>query len=392
MINIHPYYIKAGRNEVIPLEGQVYTEGLEELEFKLFKLHHEKVEIDAAVEQIKKRLRPFIISQNLSVLIGSGCSVDAIPLMGKTFQSIKEVIEDKAILGEYSGDNNDIEGCLNWLVAGLQFLEEGTTTYANYDGLYYTILSKLKDSIIKTTFENDETVIKNHIKFFNSIFNVRNSTRLQPINIYTTNYDLYIERALERIKVYYTNGFNGLIEREFDPSIFRLRYVDDENRYKDRWEPVSRFARLYKLHGSINWFYQGKKVVEKVGSNHDGDNENTVIYPTMNKHTQTLQSPYSELFREFSMQLQKPNTTLIVMGYGFPDTHINQLIQQALSNETFNLIVFGNITEKGLKQFYKENISKQNLHIIGGNDDGGMMHYYSTIVEKIINMSKEETL
>ncbi|MCM3576403.1 SIR2 family protein [Mesobacillus subterraneus] len=388
MINIHPYYIKGGINEVIPSDAHIIAD-LPNV--SLYKQNDKAEELELSIEQIKQRVQPFIQSPNLSVLIGSGCSVDAIPLMGRTFKDIKEEIENVDLLGDYTGENPDIEGCLNWLVAGLQFLKEGTEEYSDYHQLYYTILSKLKESIINTTPENNEKVIRNHSKFFNSLFNVRNNPKYQPINIFTTNYDLFIERALERIKVHYTNGFNGLIEREFDPSVFRLRFVDDENRYKERWDPVSRFARLYKLHGSINWYYQDKRLFEKIGQDHHSDNENTVIYPTLNKHTQTLQTPYSELFREFSLQLQKPNTTLIIMGYGFPDTHINQLIQQALSNESFTLIVFGNITESGLNQFYNNNLSKQNLHIIGGQHTEGMMvHYYSSIVEKIINISRDE--
>ena len=59
----------------------------------------------------------------------------------------------------------------------------------------------------------------------------------------------------------------------------------------------------------------------------------------MLKHKQTAQAPYSELFREFANILQVPNTTLIVMGYGFPDEHINNIISQNLKNQDFNLIV-----------------------------------------------------
>ena len=48
----------------------------------------------------------------------------------------------------------------------------------------------------------------------------------------------------------------------------------------------------------------------------------------MLKHKKTAQAPYSELFREFANILQVPNTKLIVMGYGFPDEHINNIISQ----------------------------------------------------------------
>ena len=40
-----------------------------------------------------------------------------------------------------------------------------------------------------------------------------------------------------------------------------------------------------------------------------------------------------------SIKLQSPNTTLIILGYGFGDEHINNLIAQSLINEDFNLII-----------------------------------------------------
>lgn len=109
----------------------------------------------------------------------------------------------------------------------------------------------------------------------------------------------------------------------------------------------------------------------------------------MLKHQETAQSPYSELFREFSTVLQKQNTTLIVMGYGFPDEHINNIISQNLQNQDFNLIIFGDISEDKMKEFYKKFEKKINLHIIGGQIDSGIKgHYFDVIVKEYLSHNR----
>jgi hypothetical protein len=65
--------------------------------------------------------------------------------------------------------------------------------------------------------------------------------REQPIEIFTTNYDLLMEQALEERHIPYFDGFVGSRETFFD-----LHAIENEL-LPPRW------ARLWKLHGSINW-------------------------------------------------------------------------------------------------------------------------------------------
>lgn len=116
-----------------------------------------------------------------------------------------------------------------------------------------------------------------------------------------------------------------------------------------------------------------------------------LIYPTINKHIETQQTPYSELFRALTVNLQKPDSTLIIIGYGFPDQHINHLISQSLNNEDFNLIVFGNQTEENAKEFIKQHQHKANFHFIGGSirsaDDG---HFFLNVINYISGGNLDE--
>lgn len=336
--------------------------------------------------QIKKLLVDCFMSKNLNVLIGSGCSVPAVPLMGGTFNEIKKN-NSELVLGNFDGDSSDIEGYLNWLNTGIKFIEE----YSSFEGKP-TTLEKYKRSFLITKqglldtiprkYEElnqiEDSVKRNYIALYNLLFSIRGIKNYSPANIFTTNYDLFNEIALESLAIHYTNGFRGNVQRIFDPTVYQLRLVDDQHRYKDRWSVIRNYLKLYKIHGSIDWYFDGDKVVQKSPNE---DTENVVIYPTINKHFETQQTPYSEMFRALSISLQKPDSTLLILGYGFPDQHINQLISQALSNEDFTLIIFGNKDEPNAMSFLENHQHRSNLHFIGGNiNNNGDGHHFSNIL------------
>lgn len=227
------------------------------------------------------------------------------------------------------------------------------------------ILDKLKSGFISTIPKlNDGAYESNTLttykKFYKHIFDQRQNES-PKLNIFTTNYDLFNEKSLEENNINYSNGFRPGLLPSFDINQFQYRQVDERNRYKDKWQPTTKEANLYKLHGSINWIESSEKILQS-----NDEEKNIVIYPTALKHNETAQIPYSPLFRELSIQLQKPNSTLIIIGYGFGDDHINNLIFQNIANPDFNLIVFGDTQEDKLN-FLLERNKGRNFHTIGGS-------------------------
>lgn len=348
-------------------------------------------------EEQKKKvnllLQRSLQSNNLNILIGSGCSLPAVKLMGHTFQSLKNQNES-LILGSYVGDSPDIEGYLNWLNTGIRFMDQNTNPSAEelqYKEELIKSFNETKEFLVKSIAkdyevedENISNTKRNYQSFYNSIFSIRDLKNYSPVNVYTTNYDLFNEIAMESLNIQYTNGFRGTVNRVFDPAVFQLRLVDDENRYKDKWSVIRKYVKLYKIHGSINWRYDEriKKVVQL--NIEDKCLDNVLIYPTINKHIETQQTPYSELFRALTINLQKPDSTLIIIGYGFPDQHINHLISQSLTNEDFNLIVFGNENEENAKDFIQKHQQKTNFHFIGGTiESNGDGHFFSNVISYI---------
>jgi hypothetical protein len=66
--------------------------------------------------------------------------------------------------------------------------------------------------------------------------------REHPVELFTTNYDLLMEQALEESRVPYFDGFSGSDRPFFDEAS-----MEQHKGLPARW------ARLWKVHGSINW-------------------------------------------------------------------------------------------------------------------------------------------
>ena len=359
----------------------------EKNEIYFYQGKNNKINYDYQLSDILVEVETFLCkniekTENLCFLIGSGCSSTAIPLMKDTFKKVEEPIIKNSredLLGNFK-DSEDLEKYLNWLNKAIDFLKDEESID------YKKTKKDAQEQLIKSIdidYSNGVAlkILELYKKFYNIIFRIRNKSK-NPINVFTTNYDLFNEKALESLKINYCNGFNGFIERVFEPSIFKQRIVDEENRYKEKWNPLKRYVRLYKIHGSIDWIEKDDKIQQV--QEYSGK-ENILIYPTQAKHFETQYSPYSELFREMNIKLQNPNTTLIILGYGFGDEHINNLIAQSLINEDFNLIILNSYKENGsltkAGEFFNKCNDNMNLHFIGGkNEKGKSLHYFDTFL------------
>lgn len=229
-------------------------------------------------------------------------------------------------------------------------------------------------------------IAKLYINFYQKIFEKR-QYESSKLNVFTTNYDLFNEIAFESNNINYSTGFTNNLTSEFNINQFNYRLVDERNRYKEKWQPTTKEANLYKLHGSINWIEKNKQIIQT-----NEVDDNVIIYPTILKHQETTQSPYSELFRELSIQLQKTNSTLVTIGYSFGDDHINNIIFQNLINQDFTLIAFADVNEDKCLSIQKKYKTNQNFHIIGGdikNGDGlSKAHYFNYILRNFMEFEE----
>ncbi len=141
--------------------------------------------------------------------------------------------------------------------------------------------------------------------------------RDKPVEIFTTNYDLLLEQALESQRVPYFDGFVGS-----DSS-----FLDLESMAED--DLPARWTRLWKIHGSINWWITKQKKIRRSRDVVEG--EQLLIYPSHLKYEQSRQMPYYAMLDRLRVFLRSDQCVLLICGYSFADEHINAYIGQGLA-------------------------------------------------------------
>lgn len=150
------------------------------------------------------------------------------------------------------------------------------------------------------------------------------TARAHPVEVFTSNYDLLIEEALERAEIPFFDGFTGAHEPFFDPASIA------------RDDLPSRWARVWKLHGSIGWRESGGNVVRA-----GGRDATSLIYPDHLKYEHIQKLPFTALFDRLRTFLLLPDTLLVSCGFSYADAHISAVIDECLSaNSSASVFAF----------------------------------------------------
>lgn len=148
--------------------------------------------------------------------------------------------------------------------------------------------------------------------------------RTVPVELFTTNYDLLLEQALEEQSVPFFDGFSG------------ARYPFFDIHSAEGNELPSYWARVWKLHGSVNWKAMPRGVC-RVSKGVAGSPE--LIYPSKLKYDQSRKMPFLAMSDRLTNFLLKSHAVLFVCGYSFGDEHINDTIINALKvNQSANVV------------------------------------------------------
>lgn len=335
-------------------------------------------------EEIKKIVSEYLQSENLNFLLGAGCSSliekkeeQAIPTMKPLAEEFFNKNKDFKILGETANKYRDnLEKMLD-IMNAIKTVGDIKEIDADIDNNINLVKNFIKDKVISGS--KSDKMISVYKKFYEKI---SQRPRSNPINVFTTNYDIFNEMALDDLGFLYNDGFTGTYKRKFNPASYNYMYVDNMNLNKDAWEGISTFYNLIKLHGSITWYKDSTNdntddnIIEQSPEIKDASST-MMIYPTPLKDRTTLMTPYSDLFRYMENKLFKKNSTLITIGYGFNDAHINRIIYNALAVNSFQLLIFGD-------NKIDENLQKKNDTRITFINSKEKIHYFKNIVEEIL--------
>ena len=228
--------------------------------------------IDEKLEIIKKRISEFFNMKNVHFLFGSGTSCPAIPNMEGLFNKVKKTIDGNTIIRQEektlfnditSKSDNNLEEILGVLYSKREYLKgsiqniEDSEDYKNCDSIISLVEETIFHEIDIFSSNNEDTRkhlndVLNIYKSFYQKIALRNKD-LSRINVFTTNNDLFNESALDSLNIHYINGFNGGLNKYFNPAMFNYTYSKRMDTSIDRFEPVEDMVYLYKIHGSINW-------------------------------------------------------------------------------------------------------------------------------------------
>ncbi|MFA7279706.1 MAG: SIR2 family protein [Sterolibacterium sp.] len=313
----------------------------------------------------------------VAFLLGAGCpasiphpdgdgTTPLIPAIRELTADIKKKLGESAehkdsfniILKRFSeGGPADptIEDILSHIRALQEVVRDG-----DIHGLNRTSLSGLDEKICEITTEvvgaelpDSNTPYHQLTKWINGI------PREHPVEIFTPNYDLLVEQALELHRVPYFDGFVGAKEAFFD-----LTSMEEDVSLPATCLPV-RWSRLWKLHGSINWWgrYEGedKKTLKVVrtGTGKPIEGDRQMIYPSHLKYDESRRLPYLAMLDRLKNFLARGQAVLVTCGYSFADQHLNEVIFQGLrSNPT--AICFGLLY--GPRSNYSGELIKKQKH------------------------------
>ena len=310
-------------------------------------------------------------SKRIGFLFGAGTSkAMGIPDIGELTKRVEAKVNGELkskfdiIKNELDKDVQHIEAILNQIRLIRQITSDSIEkSFDNVSGddskeLDKTICNEIYSIISNEEAKADINVAKRFIGWLNWL------SRDFPKEIFTTNYDLILEKSAENLLIPFYDGFVGSNE-----PFFVHESLDRKSNY-DRL-PVS-WIRLWKLHGSLGWFWKtnddGKshRIIRlSSGAKEKYPEAELVIYPSKDKYEASRKQPFIAYFDRLKEFLVEGEGIFIISGYSFSDEHVNEVIFNALNqNNRLHIIVFFYVDDP-LEKIVLEGKNFPNLTMLG---------------------------
>lgn len=325
-----------------------------------------QTEVDLSGDDVQEQLAPvtsflnrLVDSENLIVLAGSGTSLSlnsqivgqpkTAPSMWDLWNLCKNaddtlfgLVKNAVRYGETAKTNSNGE-----VVEDIELLLSLCDSYIELN-----TLSRTRQAQLERFLKLAKKVIFDATNFCEKVPNekwsahnrfIRTLSKRTPkqkrLKLFTTNYDLAFEHAASNNGVIVIDGFEFSKPSRFNPAWFNYDIVNRTQANEQTGSYLSNLMHLYKLHGSVDWVKVNGSI-RKLTFSEDEDCEPVFIYPSSSKYQSSYDSPYIDMMSAFLETLQKPKTSLLCVGFGFNDKHLNNAISMALrTNPEFNLVV-----------------------------------------------------
>lgn len=345
----------------------------------------EQKEFRTAISKLEE-----LLSHSKAVLLGAGASFCAgLPLTNqlteRALQSEKLSGDSKQILAaiqtSFAGASpaSHIEDYLSELVDWLAITARranrnvavskvaiGGTEYSN-DQLLKAI-NEIKISIFDViNVVVDSAVHERFVQALHRPMRPGKDSQSGTIDYLVMNYDTLIEDSLALSQLRYADGLEGGVSGWWNPSTFEQNNLD---------------ARVFKLHGSINWAVDSTsstplRIAPHLKRSKD-QAAKIMIWPASTKYRETQLDPYANLMHRARAVLNPQGGSqrvLLIAGYSFGDAHINLEIERGLraSNGNLTVIVFTSEEEPSgvLQAWHEDNSINEQVLIFA---DKGFFH------------------
>lgn len=280
----------------------------------------------------KAKMIEIFESTNINFLIGSGLSFGAYDTLSM------EHMEEQEEFIELYYKKNDLIGELT----ENEFLIKMKDAQFNYEAYIDLLIEakreeeliKFKEKFIKESDGYGE-VKKNYKSLFGAINNlIMQKDNKKLVNIFTSNYDMLINEALEENNLSFNDGFYRENRFELD-TLDTVPMILDVN---DEFIEVPHY-NLIKFHGSLDWNSNADETIMKKQKPYDSSFVG--IMPSHLKYNNLLFSyTYYDLINRMKEALSKSNSTLFILGFSLRDEHIKKIIETALKKNKTLLIIF----------------------------------------------------
>ena len=235
-----------------------------------------------------------------------------------------------------------------------------------------------------------------HCRFVNALFNIRRAglERRPPVAFFTTNYDTLLEDAIALCRVPAADGFVGGAMAFWDPD--RKEHGFNTPFFLDGGFQ----ARIYKLHGSIDWIVSEEDIVvrRRAGAGYPADEPgHLMMHPQATKYQVTQRDPFARLFAAFRCAISDPNPGLLaICGYSFGDDHVNEEIERAMKYRLNRLTVLAFVRQsngagedhglpEALSRWLREAPWRERLLVLGSHGlyHGSLENRYPLVSESL---------
>jgi hypothetical protein len=331
-----------------------------------------KSNIIREIQELKNQLS---YSKNVGFFFGAGTSTAlGIPNIAQLTNGVEDSLKDELLKSyliikkdletTFPDKTINIEDILNQIRRIREITgEKKDKKYIEVNGeLAKTLDIEICNKIHHILSEKEKTADIQNTKKLMAWMNMQN--RDFSKEIFTSNYDLIFEKSLEETQIPYFDGFVGSYEPFF--------LAENVEKFVDNNDITKSWIRLWKIHGSLSWFWKKDEFkdsyrIVRLGKidNIEKEGNEVVIYPSKEKYDSSRKQPFISYFDRLKTFLTNGELLFIISGYSFSDQHINEVIFNSLrQNNRLHIVVFAYLDET-IEELYKLSSSYLNLGAFG---------------------------